>query len=459
MKDRLLNKEFEAAFIGACFVDSEVFRSSNLQVTDFGFVTHQIIFAAMVDVFEETKTVDVLLIAEKIKNEGEANRIGGVLSLHEIQAAVVETDSAKYYAKEIQRLSAKRKIAAIMQSSLNKLHDADVDPEEIVAEFELKTAQLHFEQEKLESYTAAEIMEMEIEPVKWFIPDFLPSGLTIIAGPPKIGKSFFCWNMALSVALGGTAFSSIDVEEARNVSYVSLEDPPALLKDRLQLMSGDLIPSNLHVISNFNDNKLDSVGIRIIEQHIDETDTELLIIDTWQHVCPIIDKKGTSYEIDYQTLIPIQQFSHRKNIGIILVTHTRKAIDVDNVFNQIQGSVGMQASCDTLMMLSHNSGSKSLHLSGRRIRQEEYALTISEGIWQLEGTSEDFQKSELRFEILGILREAGEDGLKGVDIIDLTGKRDDLIRQTLRRMVKDGEIDQPKKRGEYFYPDKNKIKF
>ncbi|MYC77416.1 hypothetical protein F4X10_16760 [Candidatus Poribacteria bacterium] len=47
-----------------------------------------------------------------------------------------------------------------------------------------------FEQEKLESYTALELSKMEIEPVKWFIPEFLPSGLTILAGPPKIGKSF-----------------------------------------------------------------------------------------------------------------------------------------------------------------------------------------------------------------------------------------------------------------------------
>ena len=459
MKDQLLNKEFERAYLGACFVDSEVFASTTLQANDFGFVTNQIIFSAILDVYEETRTTDILLVAEKIKNDGEIGRIGDVFTLHEMQAVIVETESASYYAKEIKRLSYKRKMAAIMQSLLSKLHDPDVDPESITAEFEMKTAHMEFEQDQLESYTTLELSNMEIEEVKWFIPEFLPSGLTILAGPPKIGKSFFCWNIALSVATGGIAFSSIDVEESRTVSYLTLEDPPGLLKDRLDLMSPDFKPTNIHIVPDFHQKKLDAVGLKLIEKHLDETDTELLIIDTWQHVCPIIDKKGTSYEIDYEALIPIQKFAHRRNMGIILVTHTRKAIDVDNVFNQIQGSVGMQASCDTLMMLSHSGNSKSLHLSGRRIRQEEYALTINDGIWQLEGSAEEFNKSELRIEIFGLLREAGEEGLKAVEITELTGKRDDLIRQTLRRMVKDGDIGQTKPRGEYIYPDKNKIKF
>ena len=452
MRDNMINKEFENAYIGACLTNPQVFEASNLEVNDFGLVSNQCIFKAIAEVYEETKQTDTLLVAEHLKRTGELDRIGDALYLYDLQASVVECDSAPYYAKEIKRLSAKRKLGLMFQKSLSKLNDGESDPETILAELILDTDQLKFEQEQLESYTALELSKMEIEPVKWFIPDFLPSGLTILAGPPKIGKSFFCWNIALSVAMGGIAFSSIEVEAARNVSYLTLEDPPALLKDRLELMSPDEKPTNLHIVPDFHKKKLDAVGLKLLETHIDQTESELIIIDTWQHVCPVIDKKGTSYEIDYLSLIPVQQFAHRKNIGIILVTHTRKAVDVDNVFNQIQGSVGMQASCDTLMMLSHNSGAKSLHLSGRRIRQEEYALTIDNGNWQLQGSADDFKKSELRIEILGLLREVGENGLRGVDIIDLTGKREDLIRQTLRRMTNDGEIDQPKPRGEYFYP-------
>ena len=140
-------------------------------------------------------------------------------------------------------------------------------------------------------------------------------------------------------------------------------------------------------------------------------------------------------------------------MGIVLVTHTRKAADIDNVFNQIQGSVGMQASCDTLMMLSHDSGAKTLHLSGRRIPTDQFALTIDNGIWQLEGNAQEYQRSELRKKIIDILKEAGDNGLSIDDFEELTDKNRNTLKSVLRRMVNDGEILQPKKRGDYFHKD------
>ena len=73
----------------------------------------------------------------------------------------------------------------MLAASLAKVKELDSDPEAIVAEYGLNLQQLQFEQHQLESYTVLELSKMEIEPVKWFIPGFLPSGLTILAGPLK----------------------------------------------------------------------------------------------------------------------------------------------------------------------------------------------------------------------------------------------------------------------------------
>ena len=197
--------------------------------------------------------------------------------------------------------------------------------------------------------------------------------------------------------------------------------------------------------------KFDAVGLKMIEKHLDKTGSELLIVDTWKHVTPDVDIKGTSYDIDYAALIPVQRLAHRRNIGIVLVTHNRKAVDIDNPFNMIQGSVGMQAGSDTMMTISHDSGAKTLHLSGRRIPSDQFAFTINEGVWVLEGNSNEYHGSELRREIRAHLKDAGDMGLSAGDLIDLTGKKDSNVRQALRRMVKGDEINQPKKRGDYFY--------
>ena len=455
MSESLINTEFEEAFLGACLVASEVFIDSYLSVTDFATVDNQLIYKAIATVHADTGKTDPLLVAEHLKKEGELNRVGGYNRIYELQAVVVETESAVHYASEIKSLATKRRFCTLARTAISKAEGQESDVEAVAAHLEMELKQLEFEQEKLESYTVAKLSKMQIEPVKWFIPDFLPTGLTILAGPPKIGKSFFCWNMALAIACGGVAFSSIDLDRPYNVTYLSLEDPPALLKDRLELISPDIKPTNLHIIHDLHSKKLDAVGLKMIESHLDETASELLIVDTWKHVAPRIESKGTSYDVDYEALIPIHQFAHRRNMGIVLVTHTRKAVDMDNVFNQIQGSVGMQASCDTLMMISHDSGAKTLHLSGRRIQSSQYALTISDGIWQLEGDAQDYQRSTLRNEIIGHLKEASKYGLSAGDIVDLTGKQDNLIRLTLRRMVAKGEIVQPRKRGDYFYEDED----
>ena len=456
--ENLINPELEATFIGACLVDPKVLIDSTLTINDFGIVSNQLIYAAIAMVYEDCGKTDPVLVAEHLKKSGNLNRVGGFDTIYELQAVIVETESTVEYAKEIRRLSTKRGICALASKAVSQAKDVASDPEQVAAQLENDLGTLQFEQQKLESYTALELSKMEIEPVKWFIPGFLPSGLTILAGPPKIGKSFFCWNMALAVAYGGTAFSSVIIPEKYNVSYLSLEDPPALLKDRLSMISdGDDLPANLHIINDMQGKKLDAVGLKIAGQHLDETNSELLIVDTWMHVSPDMNVKGTAYDIDYNALIPIQQFAHRRNMAVLLVTHTRKAADIDNVFNQIQGSVGMQAACDTLMMLSHDSGSKTLHLSGRRIENNQFAFTIENGIWKLEGDAEEYHGSELRREIISLLKEVGDTGLSIDDIEDLTKKNRNSVKSALRRMVKTGEITQPRKRGDYFFKDDDKI--
>ena len=453
MNPNLVNTEFEKAFLGACLVDAIAFVESHLALTDFATVDHQLLYKAIATIHADTGKTDPILVADYLKKEGELNRVGGIDAIYQLQAVVVETESASHYANEIKNLAAKRRLCELARTAIANAENEDSDAELIAAKLETDLKQVEFEREKLESYTVATLSKMEIEPVKWFIPDFLPSGLTILAGPPKIGKSFFCWNIALAIACGGVAFSSIDLETSHNVTYLSLEDPPALLKDRLELISPHEKPTNLHIIHDLKSKRLDAIGLKMIESHLDETKSELLIVDTWKHVAPRIESKGTSYDVDYEALIPIHQFAHRRNIGIILVTHTRKAVDVDNVFNQIQGSVGMQASCDTLMMISHDAGSKTLHISGRRIQSAQYALTISEGIWQLQGDAVDYKRSELSQEILAHLKEAGNYGLSAGDLVDLTGKTDGTVRSALRRMAARNLIIQPRKRGDYFFND------
>ena len=454
--ETLFDRDLERLVIGGCLVDLDAFRTaaSMLDVHDFGSVENQLIFASIQNVFETKETVDPVLVAQDLKSNGELNRVGGASAIYELQSSIAETDSTRFYCELLRELSAKRHIDNICKKATHSVLDESRTAAEIVAEIVTKIDDVSGVSHQIESMTARELMESDIPEVKWVVPDLIPSGLTVLAGDAKIGKSFFAWNIALSVALGGMALSEFSIETPRNVTYLALEDPQALLKDRIKMMTGDnRTPDNLHIINHLPF-KFDAVGLKILEQHVEDTQSDLVVVDTWKHVCPdATHQNGSSYDVDYQALIPVQNFTHTKNIAMILVTHTRKASDVDNVFNQIQGSMGIQAGCDTLMMLTRNSGAHSLHITGRRIIQEEYAMTMTDGIWKMEGSADEYSRSAARLEILNHLYDAGEYGLQSGDLVEMVGKQRGAVQKMLRIMLGEGEVKQPQKRGAYLHPD------
>lgn len=446
----LFNRELESQVLGMLMVEPELMAKCTVAVHDFGTTDHQLIYNAILTVYEEERTTLPHLVAKHLDISGDLNRIGGTNYLFELQAPITECTGIEYYISDLKSLSAKREICRIAHKAIKQAEDVAVSAEQAAANMQLALEELSFEHKSLPYYSAQELQAKQFPDLKWFIPDMLHSGLTVLAGPAKIGKSYFCWNIALAVAMGGIVFSEIDLTQRRNVTYLSFEDSDALLKRRLSAMC-EVMPNNLFILHDLDRKKLDAEGLKLLKQHIDDTQSELIFVDTWAHVAPPTDNKGTSYNQDYEALIPIHKFANRHNIGIVLVTHTRKATDIDNPFNQIQGSTGVQAGCDTMMMLSHDSGAKTLYVKGKNMVETTHAFTVDEGIWCLEGDAQTFQQGELRKHIVSLLAEAGDLGLSAGDLIDLTGKKDSNVRNTLRRMIKDGEIEQPQIRANYFF--------
>lgn len=50
--------------------------------------------------------------------------------------------------------------------------------------------------------SAEELLSTPLPPVKWIIPDLLPAGLALFAGPSKAGKSWLTLWLCLQVAQG-----------------------------------------------------------------------------------------------------------------------------------------------------------------------------------------------------------------------------------------------------------------
>jgi DNA-binding transcriptional MerR regulator len=73
--------------------------------------------------------------------------------------------------------------------------------------------------------TIKEIMNLQVKEPSWLIPGFLPEGLSLFAGRPKIGKSWLALQIALTC-----------MQIGKKVVYYALEDTPGRLQKRLKVL-------------------------------------------------------------------------------------------------------------------------------------------------------------------------------------------------------------------------------
>ena len=148
--------------------------------------------------------------------------------------------------------------------------------------------------------TLATLMAKKFPPLKWIVQDILPEGLTLLAGPSKLGKSWLSLDIALGVSFGGTVMSGIEVEQG-DVLFWALEDSQRRIQDRtLKVLphGADWDDSKLRIETTANlPPPLDEGGMDMIEQwHEAAQNPRLIIIDVYAKVSP--QKKGGESEYD-----------------------------------------------------------------------------------------------------------------------------------------------------------------
>ena len=167
----------------------------------------------------------------------------------------------------------------------------------------------------------------------FLVEDLIPSGVNIIAGDEKTGKSWMMLHLALCVAQGKD-FLGHPVHQG-TVFYLSLEDSLGRLQNRLFKLIDETAFGKLYFST-----KCVSLSEGLIEQltRIVEKmpDVRLFIIDTLQLVRG--NDKDMSYANDYADIAKIKEFADGYGVDIFLVHHVRKQGDSRNIFNRFNGT-------------------------------------------------------------------------------------------------------------------------
>ena len=62
------------------------------------------------------------------------------------------------------------------------------------------------------AWSAAELLATDFAEPRWAVPGLVAEGLTILAGAPKVGKSWLSLGLGIAISTGGKALGRIDVD-------------------------------------------------------------------------------------------------------------------------------------------------------------------------------------------------------------------------------------------------------
>lgn len=221
----------------------------------------------------------------------------------------------------------------------------------------------------------------------------LYSGVYILAGAPKVGKSFLVAQLAYHISTG-QALWNYEVYKG-TVLYLALEDDYQRLQERMFRMFGVEGTDNLYfaVYAKQLGNGLDEQLKKFMREY---PDTKLIIIDTLQKIREI-GGEAYCYANDYDIVGKMKKIADRHGICLLLVHHTRKQPASDK-FEMISGTTGLLGCADGAFLLqkeNRTDHSATLDIVGRDQSDQRLYLQRDEKrlIWTLDHAETELWKA------------------------------------------------------------------
>ncbi len=237
----------------------------------------------------------------------------------------------------------------------------------------------------------------------WIVPEILPSGLALLAGRPKVGKSWLALQFAQAVVTGGVVLDQ-PVPQG-SILYVALEDAPRRLQERMQKQGWPLDHSSHCITLGDFPGTLESGASEQLARLMEDCHYRLVVIDTFSRAtrCDQNDVSAVT-----AVLAPLQEMAHQHNACVLLLDHHNKLASEDAI-RDILGSTAKGAMCDTVMGLYRKYGETTARLVviGRDIEERKFNLEFdcTLGFWQSCAEAIAAQLSQRDQEIVDVLQQ------------------------------------------------------
>jgi replicative DNA helicase len=309
------NAEAEASLLGALLIDSDavVKIADNLSSSDFFDKRNERIYEAIIHLYEHHEAIDVLTLADRLKNNGQLDSIGGPSYLTELTNFVPTAAHVEQYADIVAQKALRRRLIAASKEIGGLGYDESRQLSELVEEAEtalFQVSQQHIKQDVIsleailaESFDRLDDLHKDKQKIRGIptgykdldnlLAGFQRSDLVILAARPSMGKTALALNFAHNIA----------VQSNQPVLIFSLEMSKEQLVDRLLAMESGVNAWALRT-GNLTDADFEKIG------HAMGTLSEAQIY--------IDDSPGITIS-DLRT--KARREAHRRPLGLIIVDY------------------------------------------------------------------------------------------------------------------------------------------
>ena len=246
------NIEAERSVLGALLIDKDAIISvaDIIKPEDFYKDTHQIIFEAMLELYEKREPVDIVSLSNRLKEKGQLELIGGRSYLASLANAVPTASNVLSYAQIVQKKATLRKLIQISGEITNLGYQETEDLAKILDQAEqklfsvsqrfLKQSFVSIKNVLTETFDRIDELHKQSGKLRGIPTYFIDldnklaglqkSDLIVLAARPSMGKSSLALDIARQVA----------VNSKIPVGIFSLEMSKESIVDRLLCAQADV---------------------------------------------------------------------------------------------------------------------------------------------------------------------------------------------------------------------------
>jgi hypothetical protein len=428
--------ELERSLLASYCLGADI--SPRVSKDTFHNLAHKAVFQVIQDLLAKGITeVKLVMLVNELEKRGRLDEAGGPGYIAELFNSIPTAVNTTYYEGEVLAAHRARAAKAALLKALDELR-AGADPDATYARMTQGFTPMESADDQNGGIDFNDLLKAQFPPDEWLVEGLITTGLTVLTGASKIGKSWAALQLVTALDHGGCFLGTLKASKC-DVLYCALEDTPKRIQRRLKKQG----------VESFGGSRLETKRRSPAELYAflrENPRFRVVVIDTFQKMMGIGDLNDYSQTVNGMSAL--KDIADSLNIAVIVIHHNRKGAGKNgDHMESALGSTGINATADTTLTMYRERGTSeaTLSVTGRDAEDSSYTLSWDAAVCSWSVTDSGALRpavSEAQQQIIDLL-ESEERNWTVSEIAKVLEKGKSTVSEQTARLFKQGWIDRP----------------